>query len=129
MSPVDGACLALSVDDAARLRPLLELAVAEAAAALHGHWGIQPDHPEDLADSLAWGRALLGRIDDLLPPPAEATIRHFTAAEDQPHLSAALRCLWCGHEGVHVWMDITPMRALECPSCGRCGGLNYAPGY
>jgi hypothetical protein len=55
----------ITIDDRARLMPLLRSAIGEARMALAGKSCMQPDRPEDLADSLEWGEDMLRRLEAL----------------------------------------------------------------
>lgn len=51
----------LTLEDVARLRPLLESAIAEATT----DGMVKPDRPQELQESLDWGQALLKRIEEM----------------------------------------------------------------
>lgn len=53
----------ISLEDMARLRPLLQFAIQEAEDSLKGESLIKSDSEEDLKESLVWGRGFLKRIE------------------------------------------------------------------
>lgn len=56
--------MVVTLEDLARLRPLLESAIAEAEVAIAGGM-VQPNRPHELQESLDWGRDLLKRIESV----------------------------------------------------------------